>query len=90
MTRPTLHPDEALSERLTISMREQHRQKLTEFAESCGTSAATIGRMGIEFLIELVETGTVPAGYTGTVVYTLQRKYERGRKKKTAQTRRRA
>ena len=62
-------------------------KKLKKFARECHMSAATAGRIGIEFLLEVIETGTVPTGYKGTVVYALQERFKnkRGRRSLTNQ-----
>jgi hypothetical protein len=86
MPRTPTHPGQPMTSRLTISMRPEHNKKLRKFARRCSMSAATAGRLGIEFLLEVIETGTVPTGYRGTVVYALQEKFQ-GKRKKAAQTR---
>ena len=86
MARPPVHRGQPMSSRLTISRRKKHHEKLMKFARRCGMPAATAGRLGIEFLLEVIETGTVPPGYRRTVVYALQKRCK-GERKKTAQTR---
>ena len=71
-----------MSSRLSISMLPDQNKKLKKFARECHMSAATAGRIGIEFLLEVIETGTVPTGYKGTVVYALRERFKNKRGKR--------
>jgi len=71
-----------MSTRLTISMLPDQNKKLKRFAHECRMSAATAGRIGIEFLLEVIESGTVPTGYQGTLLYALQERHKNKREKR--------
>jgi len=46
-------------------------------------SAATAGRLAIDHLIEVIETGAVPSGDKGTLSYVLQQLHRDKRGKRT-------
>lgn len=61
-----------MEQRLTISLPDGLERRLKKFARRSNMSVATAGRMAIDFLITVSETGVVPSGDKGAVSYMLQ------------------
>ena len=70
-----------MEHRLTISMPADMDKRLKKFAKKSRMSAATAGRMAIDFLIGVSDAGVMPTGDQGTINYMLQQARKDGRGK---------